>query len=72
MHIRITCIVVRLKKFICYNINIERSIQSKMAIYIYIKEERDKSFKKKKKRKEKKEIKKCLEQFMQFFNFGKD
>ena len=42
MHIRITCIVVRLKKFICYNINIERSIQSKMAIYIYIKEERDK------------------------------
>ena len=53
MHIRITCIVVRLKKFICYNINIERSIQSKMAIYIYIyiKEERDKSFKKKKKKK---------------------
>ena len=58
MHIRITCIVVRLKKFICYNINIERSIQSKMAVYIYIKK--------------KKEIKKCLEQFMQFFNFGKD
>ena len=53
MHIRITCIVVRLKKFICYNINIERSIQSKMAIYIYIKEERDKSFKKKKKKKRK-------------------
>ena len=58
MHIRITCIVVRLKKFICYNINIERSIQSKMAIYIYIYK--------------KKEIKICLEQFMQFFNFGKD
>ena len=40
MHIRITCMVVRLKKYICYNIDIERSIQSKMAVYI--KEERDK------------------------------